>query len=333
EIKKNKKEFVFFAFFLIALLLMVTLGGVTRLTGSGLSIVEWAPLSGVIPPFSTQDWQILFDEYKKFPEFCQKNSHFTLSEFKGIFWLEYLHRFVGRLLGLFLLIPTLLTWKNIFLRRICLSLWILGGLQGLMGWWMVKSGLVSDPWVSPLRLTAHLLLALLIFSFGFVALLKVREMSLSLQKKPLLLWVSGGLILLTILWGGLVAGNKAGLMYNTFPLMEGQFFPQEAFFLKPVVRNFFENPCLIQWIHRMLALSLLAILLMAKLRYPFCTPLFWGGVLQVLLGILTLLGGVPLGTATLHQLMAFILWGLWLWAWANCDYMRADKKAEERLLK
>jgi cytochrome c oxidase assembly protein subunit 15 len=308
---------------------MIVLGGVTRLTHSGLSIVEWEPIVGTIPPLSQDDWNQLFEEYRRTPEFRLKNHWMGVEDFKGIFWLEYFHRLLGRLIGLAFAVP--LAWF-VLRRQIdrplawkLAGIFVLGGLQGAMGWYMVASGLVADPRVSHLRLTAHLGLAFLIFAATFwVALGRLRAPAIaaagrdrqSLARVALAL---AALVFVMVLSGGLVAGIRAGYLYNTFPLMNGHFMPPDTWSLAPAWRNVFENATTIQFNHRLIAWALAVLV-----------PLFWWRALrselpagarlachlllaalaaQITLGIATLLGAVPMPLAAAHQGGAVVLLG------------------------
>jgi cytochrome c oxidase assembly protein subunit 15 len=306
---------------------MVILGGVTRLTGSGLSIVEWKPVTGLVPPLSQPAWEAEFDKYRDSPEYRKINVGMDLDGFKTIYWFEYSHRLLGRTIGGAFLLPFLYFLAR---RRIApalsprlLGLFVLGGLQGLMGWYMVKSGLVDNPHVSQYRLTAHLLLAFMIYGYMLWLALDLwyprrqRPMPpdharLQTPALALTFWV-----LLVVASGGFVAGLKAGFAYNTFPLMDGHWVPQVMWMLEPWWKNLFENIATVQFNHRLLALSALAgILLLWFLgRRSGLSPrarlalhlLLAAGVLQVTLGISTLLLHVPLSLAAAHQGGALVL--------------------------
>jgi len=311
---------------------MVMIGGVTRLTGSGLSIVEWKPLIGILPPLTTSDWAIEFSKYQLSPEFQKINFGMTLSDFQSIYWLEYIHRLWGRLLGFVLLIPTLLMIlkkQHVELWLYLTSLWILGASQGAMGWLMVKSGLIQDPHVSAYRLTAHLFLGFAIFGVALWMGFKLYQDKLSLprkgfsQKAFVRLRISSLiallLVLLTALLGALVAGLKAGLLYNTFPLMGGKLIPHEFLTLSPWWRDLLENPVSVQFLHRIFATitAFFCIWIWVYQRNLEIPPRLSHGFImvaifalfQVSLGILTLLHEVPISLATLHQGMAFLLFG------------------------
>ncbi len=301
--------------------LMIMLGGATRLTHAGLSIVEWKPITGVIPPLNDEEWQEEFVKYQAFPEYQLINKGMSLDEFKTIFWMEYAHRLLGRLIGIFFFLPLIVFWTRgmlpAFLKKQSIVIALLGIFQGGMGWYMVKSGLIKDPTVSHYRLTVHLLVAVVIYTLLFWSILK-----LSLQKglgRSSLVGIAHGcciLVLITITYGGFVAGLKAGLIYNTYPLMEGQFIPSEWNFLKPLYLNFLENPATVQWAHRTLALITLGTIIFASLKahrqglWSFkLAALAMGFVtfLQVILGILTILYQVPVSLGTLHQGTAVVV--------------------------
>jgi len=310
---------------------MVVVGGVTRLTRSGLSIVEWQPLMGAIPPLTEAHWQELFDKYRQTPEYLQVNKGMSLHEFKGIFWWEYLHRLLGRLIGLVFFVPLL--WFMVK-RKVewalvprLVAIFLLGGVQGAIGWWMVKSGLISDPRVSHVRLSIHLGIAFLIFAAMFWTALGLRAgaPARDLHRRRLAGY-GAGLSVLTfvmVLSGALVAGTRAGYAYNTFPLMTGHFFPPEYFMLQPWWDNFLHNMATVQFNHRLIAWLLF-----------FAIPVYWWALrrgapppkarlasnlllvmlaLQLALGISTLLLGVPVALGAMHQAGAMVLFALMLW--------------------
>lgn len=306
---------------------MVVLGGVTRLTGSGLSMVKWEPIIGALPPMSQLEWEQVFQLYQKFPEFQLKNSSMDLEGFKGIFWFEYAHRLLGRSIGMIFLLPMIYFWFKKKIDRVLIpkliTMFVLGGLQGLLGWYMVKSGLISTPHVSQYRLTAHLGLAFVIYAYIFwVAmglLFPTDDNNRNQQVTGLrrFSYLISGLLFVTALSGGFVAGLKAGLAYNTFPLMGGRWIPEGILNLEPVWRNFFENITTVQFDHRVLA-TLISILIMAfwfmarkidlSLRFRIGIHLFLlFVVIQVTLGISTLLLYVPTDLAATHQAGALAL--------------------------
>jgi len=312
---------------------MVVVGGVTRLTDSGLSIVEWKPIVGTIPPLSESDWEEIFEQYHKTPQYKKVNQGMSPDEFKDIFWWEYFHRLLGRIIGLVFFIPFLYFFvRKRIDRPLGLKLagiFLLGGLQGVMGWYMVKSGLVDNPRVSQYRLTAHLSLAFVIYAAMFHVALGLLFPTGTLHKDNRLhslhrfSQVLIGLIFLMVLSGGFVAGIRAGLAYNTFPLMNGHFIPPEIFMLEPWYRNFFDNMATVQFDHRMIA-WILAILVpifwfkSQQLALPSsthlaCNLLLFMLIVQISLGIATLLMLVPLPLAAAHQAGAMLLFTSALW--------------------
>ncbi|MCH7711249.1 MAG: COX15/CtaA family protein [Proteobacteria bacterium] len=310
---------------------MVVIGGVTRLTQSGLSMVEWKPLLGIVPPLGDGEWRELFREYQRYPEYRALNSAMTLDDFKLIFWFEYTHRMWGRLIGLVFLVPflTFLARGRIG-GRLGLHLAVifaLGALQGLLGWYMVKSGLVKDPTVSQYRLAAHLAAAFAIYAYILwiaLGLLAGRARRSGVRGLKRLAVFVIALVSLTVMSGAFVAGIDAGLGYNTFPLMGGQWVPDEIFLLDPPIANFFENAATVQFNHRVLGiLTLAAIILLWLVSRRFELPgrarLALGltlamAVLQPALGIATLLLVVPVSLAAAHQAGALALFTLALWA-------------------
>ena len=304
---------------------MVVVGGVTRLTHSGLSIVEWQPIVGTLPPLSDAQWQQTFEKYQLTPEYQLVNKGMGLDEFKLIFWWEYWHRLLGRLIGVVFLIPFLwfLVRRDIPPSHAVryLAIFALGGLQGAMGWYMVKSGLVDDPRVSQFRLTAHLGLALAIFwAMFWLALSLVSPRRVATVPQSLRNWAYGIVVLIFVMMlsGGFVAGIRAGFAYNTFPLMNGHFVPPEIFSLDPLWRNFFWNMATVQFDHRIIAwlIAFLVPVLWVKLRLPQEIPqrARWGAHLllllvfaQIALGIATLVNVVPLPLAAMHQAGAVLV--------------------------
>ncbi len=314
----------------------LVVGGVTRLTHSGLSIVEWQPLVGIVPPLNQAEWLEVFEKYRQTPEFRQVNHRMALDEFKGIFYWEYWHRVLGRSIGLVFLLPYLyfLVQRKIrgALAPRLVGIFLLGGLQGAMGWYMVKSGLVDDPRVSQYRLTAHLSLAFVIFTaMMWVALDLLAERGASLADAGLRKLRQAGLWLAIlgfymIVTGGFVAGIRAGKAYNTFPLMNGHVVPPEILLIEPWYLNFFNNMATVQFDHRLGAWLL-----------AFLVPWFWHRLrrsaasvrakraahvllaalaVQISLGIATLLTFVPepvVALAAAHQGGAMVLFGLLLW--------------------
>ncbi|MBN9343883.1 MAG: hypothetical protein BGO76_00715 [Caedibacter sp. 38-128] len=304
------RSFALFLFVGSALIfIMIVLGGVTRLTGSGLSIVEWQPFQGIFPPLTQQDWTTLFSQYQASPEYQKVNFGMSLIEFKQIFWLEYIHRLWGRFIGLYFLFLIFYVLKKRVLRPYLgalLALWSLGAIQGVVGWYMVKSGLVHDPYVSPYRLSMHLMLAIITYSWALNLGLRLWYAHIKTWDYSVITAVS--LISLTILFGGLVAGHKAGLIYNTFPLMGKSWIPEELFFEAPWWKDLIHNPVSIQFVHRLLAIiTLLFLGFLALQRQGFYRVVFALAILQAGLGISTLLLHVPVFLATSHQAIAIVL--------------------------
>jgi cytochrome c oxidase assembly protein subunit 15 len=305
---------------------MILLGGVTRLTNSGLSMVEWKPLMGVIPPLSEQAWQETFDKYRQYPEYRKVNRGMSLDDFKSIFMFEYLHRVLGRLIGVLFALPLLyFAWRGAIRPGLMPRLWLLfflGGCQGLLGWYMVKSGLVDNPRVSQYRLTAHLGLAVVIYAymlwlaFGLLFTSRTQPVAAgsSLGRWSLVLV---GLLYLMILSGGLVAGTRAGFAYSTWPLMGDSFIPRGLYAGTPAWLDMFEDITTVQFNHRMFAYLL--VLLMGAFavavyrsgrggRAPLAVSLLLLALaVQVVLGISTLLLHVPVALAAAHQGGAMVL--------------------------
>ena len=311
---------------------MVVLGGVTRLTGSGLSMVQWEPIMGILPPLGQAEWQESFRLYQLYPEYKIKNFGMSLDEFKAIFWFEYSHRVLGRSIGLIFFFPMLYFFLRgkveTTLKPKLIAMFILGGLQGLMGWYMVKSGLVANPHVSQYRLTAHLALAFIVYAYIFwvamdLLLPQLKESIMpdkeTLKKRSLILSI---LVFIVVISGGFVAGLKAGMAYNTFPLMNGQLIPDGLFALDPAWSNFFENVTTVQFDHRVLAtilfVGIIAFWFTSMRRNP--PPQLKLGlnmllamlVIQVTLGISTLLQHVPVALGAAHQGGALALFTIML---------------------
>lgn len=310
---------------------MVILGGVTRLTGSGLSMVEWDPIFGILPPLEQASWDETFRLYQQSPEYQKINIGMDLEGFKRIYWFEYSHRLLGRTIGTVFLLPFLFFLTRGWIRRPLVpklvTMFVLGGLQGLLGWFMVKSGLIDNPHVSQYRLTAHLGLAILIYAYMFYVALglwlgkrRPANTPAGLRHATTLLAV---LVFITILSGGFVAGLKAGFAYNTFPLMNGHWVPEAIFMQTPLWRNFFENVATVQFEHRLLAtlvFSSVILLWVAARRYSLPATVTTGlhlmlaaAVLQVSLGISTLLLHVPVALAAAHQAGALLLFTIALY--------------------
>ncbi len=322
---------------------MIVLGGVTRLTHSGLSMVDWRPLTGWLPPLDPAGWERVFARYQAYPEYQKSNFGMTLVEFKSIFWLEYAHRIWGRMIGVALLVPMVAFlikgWIDRGLAPKLIGLLIFGGLQGVLGWFMVKSGLVDRPDVSQYRLAAHLALALAILGYLlWVALDLVHRQppgpppagpaavqwgGHGVQGLGRWAWGLLALIFVTALSGAFVAGLNAGLSYNTFPLMDGGLAPPGLFEIKPVYLNFFENIATVQFDHRLLAITVLVAVTVfwhnarkAPLTTGQCravNAVAAVAAVQVALGISTLLLEVPVLLAVLHQAGAVALLSAAVW--------------------
>lgn len=301
---------------LIAFLIfaMVIVGGATRLTDSGLSITEWQPILGAIPPLNTADWQLAFQKYQQSSEFKLQNSSMDMAAFQFIYWWEWAHRLLGRLLGVVFLIPfVVFSMTGRLQRRMSprlLFLFILGGAQGALGWYMVSSGLVDRVDVSQYRLAAHLSLAVMLFAAVVWVII-----SLSHQHKlpkTFDAWFAVALlalIFIQIAGGGFVAGMDAGMGYNTWPLMDGKWIPDNLFIINPAWLNVFENALTVQFTHRILAYIVLLVAIWHALRTFSMSAMFvvCAVFAQACLGILTLLLHVPLSFALAHQGTALVV--------------------------
>lgn len=319
---------------------MVILGGSVRLTGSGLSMVDWKPILGIIPPLSQDGWLAAFDQYKQYPEYQLVNKGMTLAGFKFIFMMEYLHRVLGRLIGIVFFLPfcyfLLRGGMPSTLKSRLWFLLFLGACQGLMGWYMVQSGLISEPHVSQYRLTAHLMLAVVIYSLMlrlvFDLLYRNERGAISADKSSdRSISVAGGvvvlLVLLMITTGGLMAGTRAGHIYNTWPMMGHTWLPDMLFAMQPWWKNLFENTITIQFIHRWMAILVAAgvvwfcfqVLRSSTSRLARTMALV-GSVLvfvQIILGILTLIHGVPMALGVAHQGCALLVLAAVIGAWVS----------------
>ncbi len=314
-----------------AVLAMIVIGGITRLTESGLSITVWQPLVGTIPPLSVEDWEELFALYRQTSEYQLVNAWMTLDDFKTIFWWEYIHRLWGRLIGLLFIVPlAVFAWRGMLDRRLglkLLAIFALGGLQGAIGWWMVTSGLVDRTTVSPYRLTIHLGLAFLLFALMLWMALGLVDRARAQQPAPPALrwfgWLVVGVVCVTVAAGAFVAGNRAGLIYNTFPLMDGQLIPPDYAAMPSMLHNTFENPAAVQFHHRVLAI--LTLLVVCRFRWrlrdpatpaavlPAANALVAAVALQVITGIATLLLVVPIPLAAVHQGGSVVVLGCAIW--------------------
>ncbi len=326
--KRKKRVFNWLMLGCILIILIVVIGGITRLTQSGLSMVKWEPIMGVIPPISQAEWTTAFDQYQQFPEFKHYNSDFSLSDFKSIFFWEYLHRLIARLIGLVFIIPCILFWRKGYfdkkLKKRVLLILTFGVFQAVLGWVMVKSGLVDNPHVSHYRLAAHLITALGLLAYIFWIALSVKyEVKTAFTKTQLQLnrILKGfiAVVFVQLIYGAFVAGLKAGLWYNTFPKMGNNWIPEEFSYALDLngIWAIFESPGIVQFIHRLLAYTIVAFLIYLWIRtkkLPLSKPqrvarnvLTIIVLLQFLLGVLTLLLKVPVSIGVTHQFGAIIL--------------------------
>ncbi len=315
---------------LIALVFcMVVVGGLTRLTESGLSIVEWKLVTGILPPLSESAWEAELQEYRSSPQYQQINKGMSIDEFKNIYWLEYIHRLLGRLVGIAFIVPLAAFWITGRLppplNWKMLGITALVGVQGIVGWYMVKSGLVDVPWVSPYRLAFHLGLAVVIFCtllhVAYTAQLSEKPSNAPPEQRGLrrMSLIITLLVFIQILMGALVAGLDAGLTYNTWPLMDGQLAPSGLLLQEPVIRNFFEHVPMVQFQHRWFAFVLLTLIMYQHFRLMILLSgsrvtqaslgLICVCVVQIVLGIATLLYHVPIDLAVVHQAVACVLIG------------------------
>lgn len=310
---------------------MVVIGGLTRLTHSGLSMVNWHPVTGWLPPMTTAQWEAAFAAYQQYPEYQKVNAGMTLTGFQEIFWLEFIHRLWGRLIGVVFAVPFVFFLLRGWIERAMVPrlvlLFALGGLQGVLGWYMVKSGMVDRPDVSQYRLAAHLVSALIIYAaliwvaLGFLETGRERAGGAGLHRHAVALVV---LVLVTATSGGFVAGLDAGFAYNTFPLMDGELIPEHLFDVHPWYLSFFDDVTTVQFTHRVLALTTLAVALALWLRarrrmLPGDTARAVHAVaamalVQVALGISTLLLIVPVPLAAAHQAGSVVLLTAAVWA-------------------
>jgi cytochrome c oxidase assembly protein subunit 15 len=306
----------------VTIFTMIVVGGITRLTESGLSMVEWRPLLGAFPPTSDAEWQRVFAAYQNYPQYQLVNQGMTLDAFKTIFYWEYGHRILGRIIGVMFALPFfffLFTGKieNSLKPKLWIAL-LLGGSQGLMGWYMVKSGLVDEPLVSHFRLAAHLSLALVIFAYLIWLVMDQTNLARlqvsTLYRRTALLFA--GLLTIQIVYGAFVAGNRAGYGFNTYPLMNGEWLPEIALNLLPFWHNLIDNNAMLQFIHRWLGALVMATVLMlfaiawrieeAKVR-ALTSVLLLVVILQFVIGVMTLIYVIPIGLASFHQAGACIV--------------------------
>jgi len=326
---------------------MVIIGGITRLTGSGLSIVRWDIVTGTLPPLNETEWNETFNRYKLTPQYQKVNYDFSLIDFKNIFWWEYIHRLIGRILGIVFIIPFFyfLLKKQLESKLIykLVLIFLLGAAQGVLGWIMVKSGLAYNPHVSHLRLAAHLLTAFLTFGYTFNTVLGVKNVNVSLEEHInvsryfiLLSWIIFGFVIIQILYGAFVAGLKAGLVYNTFPTMNGDWIPGGLFFMKPWWTNLTDNLITVQFIHRLVAYfvtaGIIALFILARQQKNILlkksgTYLIIIVLIQFILGVTTLLTHLNIYAAVLHQAGAFLLFAVFIYHIHTIQMSKIKKQA------
>ncbi len=323
--KDNKRVIYWLLTGCLLIFIMVVVGGITRLTHSGLSISNYKLISGTIPPMNEMEWQEAFDLYKQYPEYQKINTDFSLQDFKDIYFWEWLHRFIGRFIGMVFIIPFLyfLLKKQLTKATIKKSLFLLtlGAFQGFLGWYMVKSGLVERPDVSHYRLAMHLTTAFITFSFALWIALDIKfptkkDVNTSLRN---LIRITFILLIIQIIWGAFVAGLDAGFIHNTWPLMNDGKLIHETVYIEqnPIWRNFIEGKSGVQFIHRYLAYIVTGLIVYiwfkAKkltinlLHNKLLNSLLWIVILQFTLGVFTLILQVPVLLGVLHQMGAFLL--------------------------
>ena len=316
EVKKQISLWLIIVF--IILTIMIVVGGLTRLTDSGLSITEWELFSGFLPPLTESKWIFYFDLYKKIPEFTLQNYDMTMSEFKVIFWWEWAHRFLGRLIGLLFLIPLIYFSFKFKLRDLIFYyfIFLLICFQGFIGWYMVSSGLVDRVDVSHFRLSIHLLIAFLILSlvlWGYLNTNNIKPTSKKISLLPIIFLIS---IFIQITLGAFVSGMDAGKIYNTWPLMGSTFFPNDNEFSNLFKFSAFSDPSLVQFLHRNFAYVIIFVYLIMSFVifknkiFRFYKTLYLLGaflLLQVILGVFTLLYGAQIYLASMHQISSIFL--------------------------
>ena len=317
----------------IMVFLIIIIGGLTRLTDSGLSMVDWQPILGTIPPLNNNQWMDVFNDYKLTPEFLYVNKNMTLDEFKYIFWWEWFHRFFARLIGIVFIIPFIyfLIKKNLnsfFYKRFSI-IFSLGLFQAVVGWWMVKSGLSDDPFVSPYRLTFHLTNAVIIYALLLWTSVEYYHLKsanfISIRSKNILILISIILVFVTILSGGFMAGSHAGQSFNTYPLMNGKIIPDDIYLEDLGFLNMFENTATINFNHRWIAtitfiytFSFFSYLIFKKvinLSNQIIISVLLILTLQFLLGIMALLSNVSIYYGSLHQTNSIALLSILLVAY------------------
>ena len=307
-----------YAYGIVLMIVMIAIGGITRLTDSGLSMVDWEPVAGIIPPITNDDWEEEFNYYKQYPEYKEINLDMTLSEFKIIFFWEYLHRMVGRIIGLFFIIPLvyMLFKKRISKNdlKVVLAIIILITAQGLLGWYMVMSGLSLNPFVDHIRLMIHFMMAMILVSYTYIQYLNKIHLSpkklLMSYKNTFLFFV---IIIIQIIFGTFTAGLKAGYIFNTYPLMNNSIFPYEILYNSSLgfLSSLINNLPTVQYVHRTIGLIILfwaiyMILKSYKNKEEYLDELKLSIliIIQFLLGVFTLLTSVNIYIALLHQINA-----------------------------
>lgn len=348
----NKQNLIIYRWLwlgIVLVLMLVAVGGITRLTDSGLSMTNWNLLLDMVPPMNESEWQAEFMAYQNFPEYIHSTAGMTLHEFKFIYFWEYLHRLIARVIGLVFILPAAFFffkgWLSSAMKRDLGFLLLLGALQAAMGWIMVKSGLVDVPYVSHYRLAAHLFLALLIVGFCYYIVQKMKYQQFSITISQTMpqsyTWISGSmfiLFLLQVIWGAFTAGLDAGLIYNTFPKMNNGWIPEQVFALQAL----FESQGFVQLAHRVLGTLLLAAAAgfglwteytFTDLRLLKRTRLLVGLILsQYALGIGTLLMSVPVYMGVIHQIMAFLILLSFIHLYVVTQYTFNNAKTDNTLL-
>jgi len=325
-IDDNKNSYISYWLLLITFLviLMIVIGGITRLTDSGLSITKWDLISGIIPPLSIEDWENSFSLYKEIPEYKLINTFMTLEQFKTIYWWEYIHRLLGRLVGLLYVVPLIFfTFKKMLKKKTLLSLYIiffLICLQGFLGWYMVKSGLTERTDVSHYRLSLHLSLAfiiLILLLWNYLILTYKKDLKINNKVPYFLPNLFLIIVFVQIVVGALVSGLDAGQIYNTWPLMNNAYFPDDSTFKDLFSIQAFETPSIIQFIHRNIAyftillFTFIALIIYKNEDFIYLRSstllIFIFLLLQIILGILTVLSGAQIILASMHQIGSILL--------------------------
>jgi len=318
---KQLKNYISFwlALMFLIISIMIIVGGLTRLTDSGLSITRWQLFSGFLPPINQIQWQNYFDLYKKIPEFELQNYLMTLQEFKVIFWWEWIHRFLGRLIGLSFLIPLIFFSFKVGFKNLknLYFIFFLICFQGFIGWYMVSSGLIDRVDVSHFRLSVHLLIAFLILSLIFWNFLDLKNITFTKKKLNLFIpYLFLSFIFLQITIGAFVSGMDAGKIYNSWPLMGSSYFPDDRIFINLLTFNAFSDPSLVQFMHRNIAYFILGfyLLILIKIYRNKISNLFkiikiigFLLIIQIILGIFTLINGAQIFLASMHQISSIFL--------------------------